>query len=417
MHMYNLRFRILLVFVLIASFLGNDLRASDSSNQMSAMEIIRTAVHKSRQLKSIKFDVAYSVFNAAEKKAPLLLATITLAKQEKADEGNRSEIWGMKGLYFSDNTIVDYKGDSFYYRYAYDGKEFSLYDNQKKELTQVQRPDAVAIARVMAKLGIVPTSGSFYCINEDMFPVFSTMKENQVTLKGIETIANVPCYVIHLKKIIGSPNGDSLDLSSDYFFSKDDFLYRGYRSKTGQSLIKRIHQKDLTLSSDAFAIKAPTGATSLLVTGMEAMTTGLLPKGSLIQDWELTGPSEIRRMADYRGKVVLFDFWGTWCAPCIRAMPHLEAMYQKYKDKGLVVVGISVNESEDADPIRFAKAKGVTYEILGKGEPIMGRFGKMNGFPTLYLLDKKGKVVHAETGLREGAYTEIEKMIEQLLKE
>lgn len=83
----------------------------------------------------------------------------------------------------------------------------------------------------------------------------------------------------------------------------------------------------------------------------------------------------------------------------------------------MLVVGISANESEGADPIEFAKVKGVTYEILNKGESIMDRFGKMNGFPTLYLLDKKGKVAHAETGSREGSYAEIEKLGEQLLKE
>lgn len=227
---------------------------------MNAMDIVRTAANKSRQLKSIELDVAYSVFDAAEKRAPLFLSKITFAKQDKADHANKSEIWGMKGLYYSDNTVVDFKGDSFYYRYAYDGKTFSLYDDQKNELTQVQNVNAIAITRVVAKFGIVPTSGSFYYITEDMFPVFSTVKDDQVTLKGIETITNIPCYVIHLKKVIVSPNGDSVDISTEYLFSKDNFIFRGYRSKTDQMLIKRIRQKDLSLPTDAFAIIAPPGA-------------------------------------------------------------------------------------------------------------------------------------------------------------
>lgn len=104
----------------------------------------------------------------------------------------------------------------------------------------------------------------------------------------------------------------------------------------------------------------------------------------------------------YRGKVVLVDFWATWCGPCIRELPNVLENYEKYHDKGFEVVGISLDDDEDALK-EFVKAKKIPWTTLfGKDEatrgwehPMAAKYGIM-GIPTVILVDKEGKVVDLE---------------------
>lgn len=93
--------------------------------------------------------------------------------------------------------------------------------------------------------------------------------------------------------------------------------------------------------------------------------------------------------AQFRGKVVLLDFWATWCAPCKKEMPGYERLYLQYKGRGLAVVGIAA----DSDPrvvARFAKRLGITYPLLVNGMDVQ-RYG-VQGLPTTMLVDRTGLV-------------------------
>src|SRR5262249_58494104 len=67
--------------------------------------------------------------------------------------------------------------------------------------------------------------------------------------------------------------------------------------------------------------------------------------------------------ADLRGKVVLLNFWATWCVPCRKEMPSIEALYQRYKDRGLEVVAISLDKGSTTVVEAFVKEVGVTYRV------------------------------------------------------
>jgi len=113
--------------------------------------------------------------------------------------------------------------------------------------------------------------------------------------------------------------------------------------------------------------------------------------------------------AQFKGKVVLLDFWATWCAPCKREMPGYESLYRRYKDVGFAVVGIAA----DSDPrlvSRFGKKLGITYPLLANGMDVQ-RYG-VEGLPTTILVDRGGfvrkKVVGFEyTSVIEGDLREI----------
>ncbi|MEZ4423564.1 MAG: TlpA disulfide reductase family protein [Gemmatimonadota bacterium] len=99
-----------------------------------------------------------------------------------------------------------------------------------------------------------------------------------------------------------------------------------------------------------------------------------------------------------RGRVVLVNFWATWCAPCRVEMPALQAMAERHADAGLVVLGLSRDVAPEAQVRAFLDDRGVTYPVAVVGQEAEARFGGVRGYPTSFLLDRSGRVRHAALG-------------------
>ena len=110
----------------------------------------------------------------------------------------------------------------------------------------------------------------------------------------------------------------------------------------------------------------------------------------------LTG--ELLSSDSLRGKVVLVNFWATWCAPCRAEMPVLEAMYQRHKEKGFVIVGLAVDQAPTASVAAFVRERGVTYPIAHVGREAELVFGGVRGYPTSFLIGRDGKVQNRVLG-------------------
>ena len=99
-----------------------------------------------------------------------------------------------------------------------------------------------------------------------------------------------------------------------------------------------------------------------------------------------------------RGKVVLVNFWATWCAPCRVEMPLLERMYMRHRDNGLVIVGLSVDRAPAESVRQFLRERGVTYPVAIVGEDVERAFGGVRGYPTSLLIDRSGVVRYEVLG-------------------
>jgi len=99
-----------------------------------------------------------------------------------------------------------------------------------------------------------------------------------------------------------------------------------------------------------------------------------------------------------RGRVVLVNFWATWCFPCRAEMPLLQRMYARHRDRGLVVLGLSVDRGDPATVRTFLRERGVTYPVAIVGTDVQRAFGGVRGYPTSILIDRSGVVRHTVVG-------------------
>ena len=95
--------------------------------------------------------------------------------------------------------------------------------------------------------------------------------------------------------------------------------------------------------------------------------------------------------AQLRGKVVLIDFWATWCQPCKKEMPGYQALRNKYESRGFSVVGFKFDTMMDTeDPVSFARKLGIRYPLAVASDEIKDKFGGIEGLPTTMLYDRDG---------------------------
>ena len=108
------------------------------------------------------------------------------------------------------------------------------------------------------------------------------------------------------------------------------------------------------------------------------------------------------RLSSYRGKVVLLDFWATWCVPCREETPHFVEMQRQYGDRGLQVIGVSMDDGPE--PVRdFYQKFHINYPVVMGTAQTGADFGGVLGLPIAFLIDRDGRIMVKHMGATDGA--------------
>jgi thiol-disulfide isomerase/thioredoxin len=103
-------------------------------------------------------------------------------------------------------------------------------------------------------------------------------------------------------------------------------------------------------------------------------------------------------LREFKGKVVVLDFWATWCPPCKTEIPGYIALQKKYADDGLVVIGVSCDTDGPAPVKQFVKDVGINYMIVMADDDIQTAYGPLLGYPTTFIIDRQGVIRDKKVG-------------------
>ncbi len=120
------------------------------------------------------------------------------------------------------------------------------------------------------------------------------------------------------------------------------------------------------------------------------------------------------RLADYQGKVVLLDFWATWCGPCKIEIPWFMEFQRKYKDRGFEVLGVSMDDDGWKAITPFVAEKKINYRVVLGDDKTGDQYGGLEALPTTFVIDRSGRIAAVHVGL--ASKKDFEDAIEKLLE-
>jgi cytochrome c biogenesis protein CcmG, thiol:disulfide interchange protein DsbE len=126
----------------------------------------------------------------------------------------------------------------------------------------------------------------------------------------------------------------------------------------------------------------------------------------------LTPDQKHIKLSELRGHPVVLDFWATWCGPCQATSPIVNSIAQRYRDKGLVVLGVNTSDERGLAE-RYAAKKGLTFPILFDDGNVNAHRYKVENLPTLFVISKEGKIVAVRHGITSDA--DLDRLVKQVL--
>ena len=272
-----------------------------------------------------------------------------------------------------------------------------------KVLSQYQKKTAVPLEGTTGKGGeakTMPTAGGSF------LGMYKSLANDAVSSRvvGVEDIEmggrTVGCTVIELTHAVSGSTGlvlgpDSLWVDPDNALvlksvHRTKGETRGMETKTRMVLTYDVIRMDESPPEELFVFEPPPGAEEVENLGMGG-ASGPDLSGTVAPDFRLTDlEGRPHRLEKYRGKVVLLDFWASWCAPCRKELPAIEKLHREYGSKGLVV--LAVNSEAEKVSRSFVKKYGYTFTVLTDVEGAVFGDYAVSSIPVTIVIDREGRI-------------------------
>lgn len=349
-----------------------------------------------KALKAVRYDVDADAQGPLAIRFPKISGTVRMAR----DAGG-----GAPG--FRADMHVTPRSDKPPYRIevASNGKSVTSADHGEKTFTEAALPEGVRL------LG----PASLVLINEYTIdaPFARELKSAGLTASASESVGGVECHVV------------SADFGAEgkvrWYISKKDRIPLGVdrirpspAGETTQALRVRGVELNPTLSNGVFVLTKSEDFADAGSRRTKENAAALDGKSASLE-WTLKdAEGKDVSLKGLRGRVVLLDFWATWCGPCKMAMPGVERIHKKFKDKPVSVYGVVTWERPGGDPAGFMKKSNYTYPLLFKGDDLARQYG-FYGIPAFVLIGPDGTILHKSSGYSPAAEKQLESAIETAL--
>jgi thiol-disulfide isomerase/thioredoxin len=328
-----------------------------------------------------------------------------------------------------DKTSIVLKSEGMEFCLYADGKDMTIYFPKGKKYTQEKSPGTISdcLAKSFFGQSVVPGGSIFSVIFLLKDSVALIKKEyTSVDLGADETIDGRECHhlIFH-----------HADMDADVYVGIKDSLVWKVRSNL-TNFVKKQHaelqananlsiifeeihseiESGVKIPASNFEFTPPEGAvkTDNLFSQPEPQTKASI--GKQAENFALSGLKEgsTIKLEDYKGKVVMIDFWATWCGPCRKELPILQKMYDQFKEKKFIF--IAVNSMEQPQKVQdFITKAGYTFPVaLDKEGAITQKYG-VTAYPTLFLIDASGKIQNVHLGVEPNIEKTLPQEIETLL--
>jgi len=398
---------------------------AEAGDEPDVVELLKKADAATRAVRAVEYEGEVFGVGAFKDRVHRIKGTL------KVKPGKRSLLDTLAGrssgrqVMRFDGTITPPGADEpITLKIATDGKRVQCINETEKTFVQGES----------AQLGKLLDAVNTFYMREYLFPTpFSDEIEAKIVrYEGAKRVGKVKCDVIFVVY--------QNDSQSRWYFGQEDHLPRrvdrivrtvslwGGRkarddtSKPREEAAYVIKITSLnttpTFTGDDFILRRPKGFESRSVgpdEGKEEESPNLLTAGTEAPDWELAdADGKTVSLKSLRGKVVLMEFWATWCGPSKLSMPAMQELHERFKDKPVVVLGVNVWE-RDGDPVEFMRAKKYTYGLLLKGEKAAEAY-QVHGTPTFYVIGPDGKILYASAGYEPRTEEDLTETIEKSLE-
>ncbi len=244
-------------------------------------------------------------------------------------------------------------------------------------------------------------------------PFYAQMQSAAVLDAAKQSVDGVPCHVIMIA-------GETSETGVTWYISAQDHLprrfERRYLSASGITvtsvLTLRKLRVDVAVDDSSFRIEPPL---DYRVETVGKRPPPMMNVGIIAPEFTLFGSDgREHSLSDYRGKLVVLDFWASRCPNCQNAMPSLQRLHNRYRDQGVVFLGVHCRDRPDVDGAAFARQMGVTFPQLLDGDSITVQY-QIRGIPAFFIIGPEGRLMYQSVGFGGDSEARLKAMIEQYL--